>query len=116
MEPPLSRRILATLLKPRRIGESGDFFGEETIFAGVTVKNTGSRPMVYRYYVAFFDKDKNLIGAAAQGSFHDAGLKPGDAVQLGSCLINLPKNRFKDIAFYQAVIYESEPRPTGGKP
>src|SRR6185436_17508793 len=22
----------------------GDFFGEETIFAGVTVKNTGSRP------------------------------------------------------------------------
>ena len=31
--------------------------------------------MFFNYYVAFFDKDKNLIGATGQGSFGDDGLK-----------------------------------------
>ena len=42
---------------------AGDFFGEETVFAGVTVKNTGTKPMFFHYYVAFYDKDKKLVGA-----------------------------------------------------
>lgn len=87
---------------------AGDFFGEETVFAGVTVKNTGKKPMFFHYYVAFYDKDKKLVGATGQGSFGDTGLKPGAEEQMGSCLINLPKNRYKDIASYQAVIYETD--------
>jgi hypothetical protein len=88
---------------------AGEFFGQETAFAGIDVKNTGTKPMYFDYYVAFFDKDKKLVGAAGQGSF-DA-LKPGETTQLASCLIHLPRDRYKDIASYQAVIYETDVAP-----
>ena len=56
----------------------GEFFGKETVFAGITVSNTGSKPMFFQYYVAFFDKDKKLVGSSGQGSFGDKGLKPAE--------------------------------------
>jgi len=87
---------------------AGDFFGQETVFAGVTVTNTGSKPMFFNYYVAFYDKDKKLVGASGQGSYGKKGLKPGEEEQMGSCLITLPKGRYKNIVSYQAVIYESD--------
>lgn len=90
---------------------AGDFFGKETVFAGITVKNTGSKPMFFQYYVTFYDKDKKLVGAAGQGSFGDEGLKPGEETQLGSCLISLPKDKYKEITSYQAVIYETDVAP-----
>jgi hypothetical protein len=105
------KKEFGDIVKATTDWRTGDFFGDETVFAGVTIKNTGTKTMVYRYYVAFFDKDKKLLGTAAQGSFHDSGLKPGGTVQLGSCLIHLPKDRYKEIASYQAVIYESEAPP-----
>ncbi len=89
----------------------GEFFGKQTVFAGVSVKNTGSKRMFFQYYVAFFDKDKKLVGASGQGSFGDEGLKPGEETQMGSCLIHLPKDKYKDIASYQAVIYETDTAP-----
>jgi hypothetical protein len=57
---------LATSSKLRPIG-TGDF-GEETVFAGVTIKNTGTKTMVYRC-AWLSDKEKNLLSTAAQGSF-----------------------------------------------
>jgi len=90
---------------------AGDFFGEETVFAGVTLKNTGTKPMFVHYYVAFFDKDKHLVGAAGQGTLGDSGLKPDRPLQLGSCLIKLPKDAYKNIVSYQAVIYETDIAP-----
>jgi len=48
---------------------AGEFFGEETVFAGIMVKNTGTKTMFCHYYVAFFDKNKKIVGAAGQGSF-----------------------------------------------
>jgi hypothetical protein len=90
---------------------AGEFFGKETVFAGITVKNTGSKPMFFEYYVAFFDKNKKLVGATGQGSFGDEGLKPGEETQMGSCMIQLPKDKYKDIASYQAVIYETDIAP-----
>jgi hypothetical protein len=89
----------------------GDFFGKETVFAGAKVKNTGTKPMYFEYYVAFFDKDKKLIGAAGQSSFGDDGLKPGEETQLGSCLVHLPKAKYKEIATFQAVLWESDQPP-----
>ena len=86
----------------------GDFFGQETVFAGIAVTNTASKPMFYQYYVAFSDKNGKLVGTAGQRSFGDAGLKPGAELELGSCLIHLPKGRYKDIVSYQAVIYETD--------
>lgn len=90
---------------------AGNFFGEETVFAGISVKNTGTKPMFYHYYVAFFDKDKHLVGTTGQGSFGNSGLKPGEETQLGSCLISLPKDKYQSIVSYQAVIYETDVPP-----
>jgi len=105
------KKEFGTVVKATTDWHVGDFFGEETVFAGVQVKNTGAKPMFFRYYVAFFDKDKNLLGASGQGSFGDEGLKPGEETQMGSCLIGLPKDKYKAITSYQAVIYESDIAP-----
>ncbi len=67
--------------------------------------------MYFQYYVAFFDKDKKLVGAAGQGSFGDTGLKPGEETQMGSCMVHLPKDKYKDITSYQAIIYETDIAP-----
>lgn len=90
---------------------AGNFFGEETVFAEVTVKNTGAKPKFYHYYVALFDEHKHLVGAIGQGSFGNDGLKPGKETQLGSCLISLPKDKYKSTVSYQAVIYDTDIRP-----
>lgn len=105
------KKEFGNVVKATTDWHAGDFFGSETVFAGINVKNTGSKPMFFRYYVAFFDKDKNLIGATGQGSFGDEGLKPGEETQMGSCLIELPKDKYKAIASYQAVIYETDTAP-----
>jgi len=89
-----------------------EFFGKQIINANVTLKNTGSTPMFAHFYAAFLDKDGNLLGCAGQGTFGDDGLDPGKETQLGSLLIPLPPDRFKDIAAYKAVLYES-PKPIG---
>lgn len=105
------KKEFGNVVKATTSWHAGDFFGEETVFAGVTVKNTGTKPMFFHYYAAFFDKDKNLVGVAGQGSFGDQGLKPGEETQMGSCLINLPKDKYKAIVSYQAVIYETDIPP-----
>jgi hypothetical protein len=105
------KKEFGKLVKATTDWRVGDFFGEETVFAGISVKNTGPKPMYFHYYVAFFDKDKKLIGATGQGSFGDDGLKPGADTQLGSCLIHLPKDLYKQIVSYQAAIYETDVAP-----
>jgi hypothetical protein len=90
---------------------TGEFFGKETVFAGISVKNTSTKPMFFQYYVAFYDKNKKLVGATGQGSFGDKGLDPGEETQMGSCMIHLPKDKYKDIVSYQAVIYETDIAP-----
>jgi hypothetical protein len=89
----------------------GDFFGKQTVFAGVTVKNTGAKPLVFEYCVAFYDKNRKLIGAASQSYFGDDGVKPGSELQLGSCMIKLPKDKYKEIKYYEAVLYEMALQP-----
>jgi len=105
------KKDFGNVVKATTDWHAGDFFGEETVFAGVTVKNSGTKPMFFHYYVAFFDKDKNLVGTTGQGSFGDKGLTPGEETQMGSCLINLPKDKYKAIVSYQAVIYETDIPP-----
>ena len=104
------KKEFGKVVKATTSWHAGEFFGQETVFAGITVTNTGAKPMFFNYYVVFFDKDKNLVGAAAQGSFNQ-GLKPGEETQLVSCLIQLPKDRYKQIVSFQAVIYETDVPP-----
>lgn len=104
-------KVFGDTLKATTTWRVGDFFGKQTVFAGVTVKNTGAKPLAFEYCVAFYDKDRKLVGAASQSSFGDEGLKPGADIQLGSCLIKLPKNKYKEIRYYEAVLYEIAPQP-----
>ena len=105
------KRSFGNIVKAECNWHAGDFFGKQTVFCGVTLKNTGTKPMYFHYYVAFFDKDKKLIGAAGQSSFGDDGLKPGEETQLGSCLVHLPKDKYKEIVSYQAILYETDIAP-----
>jgi hypothetical protein len=93
----------------------GDFFGKQTVFAGVTVKNTGTNLLAFEYCVAFYDKNRKFVGAASQSSFGD-GLKPDDDLQLGSCLIRLPNDKYKEICYYEAVLYELPAQPKKASP
>ena len=81
-----------------------DFFEKKIINAGAEIHNTSSDTMHCSYNVAFFDKDKNLVGCAAQNSFGD-GLGPDEKTYLGSCLISLPHALFEKVKYYQIVLY-----------
>ena len=100
------------VLKGETSWRVGEFFDKTTVFAGVTIKNPTDKPVHFRYYVAFFDKEGKLIGCAGQGSFGDDGLAAGEESQLGSCLVELPKGAIKLITSYQLVFYESD-KPVG---
>jgi hypothetical protein len=100
-----------TTLKATTSWRVADFFGKQTVYAGITVKNLGPKPVAFEYSVAFYDKDRRLVGAASQGSFGESGLKAGGELQLGSCLIKLPPNKYKEIKYYEAVLYEMPPQP-----
>jgi hypothetical protein len=105
------KREFGGIVKVTTEWRAGEFFGKQTVYAGARIRNTSDRPMFFHYYVAFFDKNKKLVGSAGQGSFGDKGLEPGKETQLGSCLIHLPPDRYKDIVSYQAVIYETDQAP-----
>lgn len=111
-ESKLVKVTLGKSLKAECSFRIGEFFDKKTVFAGTTIKNPTAKPMFFQYYVAFFDKDKNLIGCASQGSFGDDGLEAGGETQLGSCLIELPADAVKLITSYQVVLYESD-KPIG---
>lgn len=114
-ESPFSEKVFkkefGNILKVSCNWRVGDFFGKQTVFAGITVKNSGAKPMFFNYFVAFFDKNGKLVGSTGQGTFGDDGVKPGENEQMGSCLIHLPPDRYKDIVSYQAVIYETDVAP-----
>jgi hypothetical protein len=42
------------------------FFGEETLSAGVTVKNTGTKPMFFHYYMGFSTRTKSWSAPPAR--------------------------------------------------
>jgi hypothetical protein len=85
-----------------------DFFGKKIIRANIEVVNTAEIPMHCHYYVAFFDKDGQLLGCASQGTSGDDGLKPGRNMQFGSCLIPLPIGTHEKVASYKVAFYESK--------
>src|SRR5664279_5990203 len=73
----------------------GEFYGWETIFARVTITNTGTKPMWGQCSVAFYDQDKKLVGTATQTFTARRGFKPGSR-KLGFVrTIVLPKDRYR---------------------
>ncbi|MCX6926125.1 MAG: hypothetical protein NT154_23395 [Verrucomicrobia bacterium] len=88
--------------------------GEEKLFAGISVKNTASKKMWFVYSVAFFDKDGKLVGTASRPLLLPDGLPPG-TTQSQPCIVYLPPGKYKDIASYQAIIYEQDYALVRGK-
>ncbi|MBN2189821.1 MAG: hypothetical protein JW728_01245 [Candidatus Aureabacteria bacterium] len=85
-----------------------EFFGKKIINANIEITNTADKPMSCQYYVAFFDKEGNLIGCAGQGTFDEEGLAAGESTQLGSCLIPLPAGFHEKVIKYKVAFYESD--------
>jgi hypothetical protein len=86
--------------------------GRDIVFAEIRVTNTDSKPLWFHYSVAFFDKDKKLLGAAGRTLFDEEGLQPGKKPVSQMCGVYLPKDKYKDIASYQAVIYDLDAPPS----
>lgn len=84
------------------------FSGREMIFAGLTVTNTGTKPLWCSYYVAFYDKEKSLVCTGASHSFDEEGLLPGKPAKTLPCIIYLPKDKYRDIFSYRAILYEMD--------
>ena len=83
------------------------FFDSTVVMAGAEMINTSKKDLYYAYYVAFFDKAKNLIGCATQVSSMSQ-VQPGAKTNLGSCIIYLPMSEIKKITSYQVILIESD--------
>jgi hypothetical protein len=88
--------------------------GKDLLFAGISVKNTGPDTLWFVYSVAFFDENKKLVGAASMQLYLPEGLAPGKT-QSQPCIVYLPEGRYKDIASYQAILYELDAPVFGPK-
>ena len=89
----------------------GEYYGWETLLASATVKNAGDKSLWVQCCVAFYDKDRKLVATAAQALTDRDGLKPGKPRRLPLCRIILPRDKYKDIVFYQATLYETDTPP-----
>ncbi len=86
-----------------------EFFSKKIVNANIKIENTSTVPLFCYYYVAFFDNSGNLVGCGAQESFSGGGgLKPGESLLLGSCLMPLPEGQHEKISSYKIAFYESE--------
>ena len=73
------------------------------VSVGGKLTNPTDQKMFYSYQVAFFDKDKNLVGC--QNFTH--WVDPHKTVQAGT-FISLSADQIDKIASYSAVFYESD--------
>jgi hypothetical protein len=80
-----------------------DLFGKKVISVQARVKNTSDKVMYYGYYVAFFDKDKNLVACSS----FNGPIANGKEKNIGN-VIPLPSHQLKSIAFYQVTLLEDE--------
>jgi hypothetical protein len=80
-----------------------EFGGKISLAASGTVKNTSGKKLFGSLYIAFFDKDKNLIGTAAR----TLTLEPGKDL-VAANVIEAPPDAIDKIVSYQITIYESE--------
>jgi hypothetical protein len=85
-----------------------DFFEKFMVNAVPTVTNKTGQKLEVVYHVAFFDKSRSLVGAAAQQAQLDERAK---GFQLASALVFLPEPALASITSYEIVIYTAPPKP-----
>lgn len=111
----VSTRPFGDVVKATWSCRAGEFYGWETVFAQVTVTNTGSKPMWGECCLAFYDMNKNLVGTAAQMFTTRRGLRPRTSRTLSLCRIILPRDKYKEIVSCRAVLQETDTPPLKGK-
>ena len=84
-----------------------EFFGSKVVMATADAENISKKDLYYAYFVAFFDKDRNLIGCTSQAATMSP-LKAAQKTQFGMCIIHLPESEIQKIVSYQLVFIESE--------
>ena len=92
-----------------------DFHGWESVATQFTVTNTGPKTMWGQCYVAFYDRDKKLLGVTSQGFTTQRGLKPRTGRVLGWGRTVLAKDQYREITSYQAVITTTDKPPSKTK-
>jgi hypothetical protein len=104
---PLELKVTATAAMSYKVQLSTGLFasGEWAIFAPLFVTNGTGKPLHLHYYIAFFDSDDRLVGCCNQGIETKPGVKD---LQLGSCIVEGPKQRLLSAVKYQFTIYESD--------
>jgi hypothetical protein len=60
--------------------------------------------------LAIYDQDRKLVGTATHTFLARRGLK-ARTQKLGACRIVLPKDKYRDVVSYQAVINETASPP-----
>jgi hypothetical protein len=78
--------------------------GKTSIAANGSMKNTSGKRLHGALYIAFFDKDKNLVASAARTGIL---IMPGKQLFVGNVL-EVPPEQIDTIATYQITIYESD--------
>jgi hypothetical protein len=81
-----------------------EFMGMTSVVGRGSLKNTSDKKLHASLHIAFFDKDKNLLGCGAQTFF---AVMPG-AQQFVNLVIGLPADVADQIASYQITLYEGE--------
>jgi hypothetical protein len=81
-----------------------EFGGKTSLAANGTVKNTSDKKLYGSLYIAFFDKDKNLMASSGRTEIM---LAAGKQLVVANVL-DMPPAQLEQIASYQVTIYESD--------
>lgn len=81
--------------------------GIPVLYAGGKISNPTDKPVRVLYHVALFDKDRKLVGSAAQ----QFDLEAKADSQIGSCFIQAPEPDLARVKFGQWRVYVSDPLP-----
>jgi hypothetical protein len=81
-----------------------EFGGKTALAANGNVKNTSRKKLYGTLYIAFFDKEKNLVACSDRTTIT---LDAGKQTFVGSVL-EIPLEQMNKIASYQVRIYEGE--------
>jgi hypothetical protein len=83
-----------------------NFFKNKVIYAKATISNNSQKSVFFAYYVAFFDKNNNLVGSTGQYSLNDP-IKKGEDFVTNTCIIPIPVSEIETITSFKLTLIVS---------
>ena len=84
-----------------------NFFQNKVIYAKATISNNSQKSVFFAYYVAFFDKNNNLVGSTGQYSLNEP-IKKGEDFVTNTCIIPLPVSEIETITSFKLTLIVSD--------